>query len=80
MVPRADIVAVQRDIVLGDLMEKGFRRGLVLSDGDLGPFFTRPISAILAFTIVMVVLLKVPAVSRRLGRLTGQRAPPPSSL
>jgi hypothetical protein len=28
-------------MVLGDLMEKGFRRGLVLSDGDLTPFFTR---------------------------------------
>jgi len=31
-------------MVLGDLMEKGLRRGLVLSDGDLTPFFTRPIS------------------------------------
>ena len=34
-------------MVLGDLMEKGFRRGLVLSDGELGPFFTRPISGTL---------------------------------
>jgi putative tricarboxylic transport membrane protein len=34
-------------MVLGDLMEKGLRRGLVLSDGDLTPFFTRPISAVL---------------------------------
>ena len=34
-------------IVLGDLLEKGLRRGLVLSDGDLAPFFTRPISAVL---------------------------------
>ena len=32
-------------MVLGDLMEKGLRRGLVLSDGELMPFFTRPISA-----------------------------------
>ena len=31
-------------IVLGDMMEKNLRRGLVLSDGDLLPFFTRPIS------------------------------------
>ena len=30
-------------IVLGDLLEKSLRRGLVLSDGDLTPFFTRPI-------------------------------------
>jgi putative tricarboxylic transport membrane protein len=45
-------------MVLGDLMEKGLRRGLVLSDGSLGPFFTRPISAVLWITIVVVVLLK----------------------
>ena len=62
-------------LVLGDLMEKGFRRGLVLSDGDLGPFFTRPISAVLWITIVLVVLFKIPAVGRALGRLTGRAAP-----
>ena len=61
-------------IVLGDLMEKGFRRGLVLSDGDLAPFFTRPISAVLWITIVVVVLLKFPAVSRLLRRLHGRAA------
>ena len=65
-------------MVLGDLMEKGFRRGLVLSDGDLGPFFMRPISAVLWITIVLVVLLKFPVVTRMLGRLTGRTAPRPS--
>jgi len=64
-------------MVLGDLMEKGFRRGLVLSDGNLGPFFTRPISAVLWITIVLVILLKVPVVTRLLGRLTGRTAPRP---
>jgi putative tricarboxylic transport membrane protein len=54
-------------LVLGDLMEKGLRRGLVLSDGSLLPFFTRPISAVL-----LVVLLKFDAV-RGLFR---RRAPP----
>jgi putative tricarboxylic transport membrane protein len=53
-------------IVLGDLMEKNLRRGLVLSDGDLTPFFTRPISAVLFGVIVLVVLLRVPAIRRRL--------------
>jgi putative tricarboxylic transport membrane protein len=48
-------------MVLGDLMEKGLRRGLVLSDGSLEPFFTRPISAVLWITIVVVVLMKMPA-------------------
>ena len=32
-------------LVLGDLIDKSLRRGLVLSDGSLVPFFTRPISA-----------------------------------
>jgi putative tricarboxylic transport membrane protein len=42
-------------LVLGDLLEKSLRRGLVLSDGDLTPFFTRPISALLCAAIVLVV-------------------------
>lgn len=51
-------------IVLGDLLEKNFRRGLVLSDGDLTPFFTRPISAVLFGTIVVIMLFRLPAVRR----------------
>ena len=51
-------------IVLGDLLEKSLRRGLVLSDGDLSPFFTRPISAVLFGVIAIVILLRIPAVSR----------------
>jgi putative tricarboxylic transport membrane protein len=66
-------------MVLGDLMEKGFRRGLVLSDGDLAPFFTRPISAVLWITIVVVILFKFPAVTRSVGRLMGRKTPPPST-
>ncbi|RYF41355.1 MAG: transporter, partial [Comamonadaceae bacterium] len=58
-------------IVLGDLLEKNFRRGLVLSDGDLSPFFTRPISGVLCGAIVLIVLLRLPPV-RRL--LTGRKA------
>ena len=54
--------------VLGDLMEKGLRRGLVLSDGSMEPFFTRPISAVLWVTIVLVVALKIPAVQRYFAR------------
>ena len=51
-------------IVLGDLLEKSLRRGLVLSDGDLVPFFTRPISAVLAGAIALVLPLRVPAIRR----------------
>jgi putative tricarboxylic transport membrane protein len=43
-------------LVLGDLLEKSLRRGLVLSDGDITPFFTRPISAVLCALIVLILL------------------------
>lgn len=42
-------------IVLGDLLEKNLRRALLLSDGDLTPFFTRPISAVFAALIIGTV-------------------------
>ena len=42
-------------IVLGDLLEKNLRRALVLSDGDLSPFFTRPISGLLAAMLIGTV-------------------------
>jgi putative tricarboxylic transport membrane protein len=46
-------------IVLGDLLEKNLRRALVLSDGDLTPFFTRPISGLLAALLVGTVAFKL---------------------
>jgi putative tricarboxylic transport membrane protein len=60
-------------LVLGDLMEKGLRRGLVLSDGDLAPFFTRPISAALWITIFVVIALRFPPVRRLVARLVPRR-------
>ena len=48
-------------LVLGDLLDKSLRRGLVLSDGSLAPFFTRPICAVLAAVTVFTMLLYVPA-------------------
>jgi putative tricarboxylic transport membrane protein len=51
-------------IVLGDLLEKSLRRGLVLSDGDLLPFFTRPISFVIFTLIAATVLLNIPVVHR----------------
>ena len=57
-------------IVLGDLLEKSLRRGLVLSDGDLTPFFTRPIAGTLFGLIALVVLLRVLPWRRWIGRPT----------
>jgi putative tricarboxylic transport membrane protein len=45
-------------IVLGDIVDKNLRRGLVLSDGSLGPFLTRPISGVLVAIIVFTILVK----------------------
>src|ERR1700742_4870602 len=48
-------------LVLGGLLDKSLRRGLVLSDGSLGPFFTRPISIGLATVTLFILLLYIPA-------------------
>ena len=59
-------------IVLGDLLDKSLRRGLVLSDGDLTPFFTRPVSIALWGTALLFIVFSMPTVRRltvdRLGR------------
>ena len=51
-------------IVLGDILDKSLRRGLVLSDGDLTPFFTRPISAIIWISAFAFILFSMPSVRR----------------
>jgi putative tricarboxylic transport membrane protein len=56
-------------IVLGDLLDKNLRRGLVLSDGDLTPFFTRPISAVLAAICIATILINFGAVRRAAAQL-----------
>ena len=38
----------QLGLVLGDILDKSLRRGLMLSNGSLEPFILRPISAVLA--------------------------------
>ena len=56
-------------IILGDLLDKSLRRGLILSDGDLAPFFTRPISAAFAALIAISILVTIPPVRRGLAAL-----------
>ena len=51
-------------LVLGDIVDKSLRRGLVLSDGSLAPFFTRPISAVLALLVLVMLLAQLPVVRR----------------
>jgi putative tricarboxylic transport membrane protein len=61
-------------LVLGDILDKSLRRGLVLSDGSLEPFLTRPISLVLWVTIAITVLLSVRRMRSVLGRLVPRRA------
>jgi putative tricarboxylic transport membrane protein len=64
-------------IVLGDLLEKNLRRGLVLSDGSLEPFFTRPISLVIWVGIALIIALRFEAVRRVLRRLRAAPARAP---
>jgi putative tricarboxylic transport membrane protein len=56
-------------IILGDLLDKSLRRGLTLSNGELDPFFTRPISAVFAAIVILSIAAGMPPV-RRLTRRT----------
>jgi putative tricarboxylic transport membrane protein len=58
-------------LVLGGLLDKSLRRGLVLSDGSLVPFFTRPISMGFAVVTIFTMLLYVPAFKSAVTGLTG---------
>ena len=60
-------------LVLGDILDKSLRRGLVLSDGDLLPFVTRPISALLALLVVYTFVTNVPSIDRAV-KHAGQRS------
>jgi putative tricarboxylic transport membrane protein len=44
------------------------RRGLTLSDGDLSPFFTRPISFLMFCLVAGTVLMNIPTVTNAVGR------------
>jgi putative tricarboxylic transport membrane protein len=58
-------------LVLGPLLDKSLRRGLVLSDGSLVPFFTRPISMCFAAVTIFTILLYVPAFKNGVMRVRG---------
>jgi putative tricarboxylic transport membrane protein len=58
--------------VLGPLMETSLRQSLILSQGEFGPFLTRPISAVLLG--VAALLFVTPVVRRLSGQLASRRA------
>ena len=62
-------------LVLGGLLDKSLRRGLVLSDGSIAPFFTRPISMAFATVTIFTLLLYVPAFKAGAARHRRRRQP-----
>jgi putative tricarboxylic transport membrane protein len=46
-------------IILGDILDKNLRRALMLDDGNLVPFFTRPVSLIIIALIVFTVVSRM---------------------
>ena len=52
--------------VLGPLMEENLRRAMLIARGDLTVFFTRPISAVLLITAIMLLIVAgMPKIRRR---------------
>ncbi|WP_235822724.1 tripartite tricarboxylate transporter permease [Cytobacillus massiliigabonensis] len=49
-------------LILGPMMESNLRRSLVMSEGDISIFFTRPISAVLI--IIAIITLFTPMITR----------------
>jgi putative tricarboxylic transport membrane protein len=55
-------------IILGDILDKNLRRSLILSDGSLVPFFTRPI----CFAIFLITLFTIISKTKWFKRLVTQ--------
>ncbi|MFC0273389.1 tripartite tricarboxylate transporter permease [Metabacillus herbersteinensis] len=49
-------------LILGPMMESNLRRSLVMSEGDISIFFTRPISAVLL--VIAIITLFTPIIAR----------------
>jgi putative tricarboxylic transport membrane protein len=61
-------------IILGDILDKNLRRALILSNGSVEPFFTRPICLILFALTALVVLGRSKTVKALLGRIFPKKA------
>jgi putative tricarboxylic transport membrane protein len=60
-------------VILGELLDKNLRRALTLSDGELEPFFTRPISAVLWVITLLLIVSAIPAVRQFIRRRLERR-------
>ncbi len=58
-------------LVLGELLENNLTRALVLSDGSLAPFFTRPLSGALAAITIFSIVWSIPSAQAAIRRGIG---------
>ncbi len=56
-------------LILGPMLDENLRRGLILNEGSLIPFFSRPISIILIVFILMTLFSRNRFLKQTLGRL-----------
>lgn len=56
-------------VVLGPILDNNLRRSLSLTQGDPLPFITRPISAVIAAMVVLMILFSLPPVKRMFAKL-----------
>ena len=60
-------------VILGPMADENLRRALMVGQGDLTGFVTRPMSLLLVVAILALVLAQIPVVRRWRGRLRWQR-------
>ena len=53
-------------VILGDMADVNLRRGLILGEGDIVPFLTRPISLILILLIILTMISRTKALKNLL--------------
>ena len=59
-------------VILGGMFDETFRRSLLLSDGDLSVFVSRPGAALLLTLIIALILGQMPGAKRAIRRLKGR--------
>lgn len=60
-------------VILGPMADENLRRALMVGQGDLSGFLTRPVSVILILATIALVVAQVPALRRAIGRIRVRR-------